>query len=100
IYTGPPDFNGDGRGDIMFRYTQRTWHEGQQNYTFVTRLMAICPGGPTFGADASASTSPPFGDMHGHGRTDIFYAVGFAAAAYRMRLSTGTSFTAEIPAFS
>jgi RHS repeat-associated protein len=100
IYSSAPDFNGDGRGDIMYRYTTRTWHEGSQTYSFVTRLVAFSPGGTPFSTVMSNSAAPHFGDMNGDGRTDVFYVVGFASAAYRMRLSTGTSFTAEIPAFS
>lgn len=97
IHGGAPDFNGDGRGDVMYRYTVRTWNPELVHYNFVTRLVAICPGGASFVTAASTSTSPQFGDLNGDGRTDLFYIVGGLSAEYRMRLSTGTSFTAEIP---
>lgn len=97
VYSGAPDFNGDGRGDLMYRYSRRFWNPEFQSYDVITTLVAMCPGGPTFSTAASTSTSPHFGDMNGDGRTDLFYIVGGASSSYRMRLSTGTAFTAEIP---
>lgn len=91
-----PDFNGDGRGDLIFRHTKRNPIDGTipLQYTFMRKIEAVCPGGFSFTVttpDAAGSLS--WGDFNGDGKTDILYLN--QSGNIVARFSTGAGFTAE-----
>lgn len=65
-----PDMNGDGRGDVLFRTTQRVWDDETQSYRWTFRRMHfVCTG--SWGAtvtNPNASSTPYFGDFNGDAR--------------------------------
>jgi RHS repeat-associated protein len=91
-----PDFNGDGRGDVIFRHTKRNLIDGTipPQYTFMRKLEIVCPGG--FSATVTtpdAAGSLNWGDFNGDGKSDILYLnqSGNVVVQY----STGTGLTGE-----
>lgn len=92
-----PDFNGDGRGDVVFRTTERIPIDGTvpQQYTFVRRLVVICAGGFSFTVTIpnNGAGAPLHGDFNGDGKSDILYLNGSTNLV--ARFSTGAGMTAE-----
>jgi RHS repeat-associated protein len=89
-----PDFNGDGRDDVVYRHTQRVWIDGTSppQYTFTRTLEVVCAGGFSFSASAlNAAGELYYGDFNGDGKSDLFYLnnTGNLVA----RFSTGAGFT-------
>lgn len=93
-----PDFNGDGRDDLIFRWSSRRWIPnsdtgGIWRYTYSYTVM--CPGGwnLTFTTSAAAS-KPQFGDFNGDGKSDLFYYD--QSGTIYVKYSTGLGFTAAV----
>ncbi|MBP9592354.1 MAG: VCBS repeat-containing protein, partial [Steroidobacteraceae bacterium] len=117
-----PDFNGDGRADLVYRHTLRfsntlappeqteTDADAESNaeadsqaeaagYNYVYTIMVVCQGGSTFGSwSADAASAPYFGDFNGDGKSDILYYD--SSGTLRYRFSRGTSFASEANAGS
>lgn len=90
-----PDFNGDGRDDVVFRHTQRVPIDGTvpQEYTFSRSLEVVCSGGFSFTANAlNAAGVLSYGDFNGDGMSDLLYLNN--AGNIVARFSTGAGFTA------
>lgn len=89
------DFNGDGRGDFVYRHTSRIWDDEQQHYITTPRVSILCIG--AWGIDAawlSGSTQLFFGDFNGDGKTDVLHNT---VSGYAMQFSAGTFLTADTP---
>jgi YD repeat-containing protein len=116
-----PDFNGDGRDDLIFRRFKRISTQfvappapesvdaGESDpgdgsalaadYNYQYHLDVVCPGvAACFTATAGLTSDPAFGDFNGDGLSDILYLDG--AGLWQYRFSTGTSFTAALSAGS
>ena len=116
-----PDFNGDGRDDLIFRRFKRISTQfaapaapesieagesdpGDGNalaadYNYQYHLDVVCPGVTAcFTTTAGLTSDPAFGDFNGDGLSDILYLDG--AGLWQYRFSTGTSFTAALSAGS
>ncbi|MGH8175112.1 MAG: FG-GAP-like repeat-containing protein, partial [Steroidobacter sp.] len=90
-----PDFNGDGRGDLVYRLTRRRFNEGSGQYTFFRSLVVVCPGAWSASlTNPNASGVPFFGDANGDGKSDLFYLNQLGSLA--VRFSTGTGLTPEL----
>ncbi len=90
-----PDFNGDGRGDFVYRRTTREWDPEFQQYNFFRALVANAT--LTWGAsmpNPNAAGTPTYGDFNGDGKSDILYLsqTGNLVA----RFSTGAGLTSEV----
>jgi RHS repeat-associated protein len=85
-----PDFNGDGRGDLVYRYKTRSGPQLIQKQFFVV----LCPGAAAcLSQELTVGGAPYFGDLNGDGLSDLIYLDQYGI--YRYRFSTGTSFTGE-----
>lgn len=92
-----PDFNGDGRGDLLFRSTHRIWISDPEigGWRYSSGIQVICPGSWSYGVGGTfADSSPYFGDFNGDGKTDLVYYN--QSSQMRMRFSTGTALGLEI----
>ena len=95
-----PDFNGDGRGDLVYRHEKRTWQEPLGSYAMTRTMRALCAGGGcSFAQNLPGGAGPPsFGDFNGDGLTDLFYYSGPTQlpnnAMWWYAFSRGTSFLA------
>ncbi|MCX7054479.1 MAG: FG-GAP-like repeat-containing protein, partial [Proteobacteria bacterium] len=108
-----PDFNGDGRRDLVYRRFKRistalaappgSEAVVQENlaggetlaagYNYQYHLDVVCPGVTAcFTTTAGLAGRPYFGDFNGDGLSDLFYLDG--AGLWQYRFSTGTGFTA------
>jgi len=93
-----PDFNGDGRGDLVYRHEKRTWQEPLGSYAMTRTMRALCAGGGcSFAQNLPGGAGPPgFGDFNGDGLTDLFYYSGPTQlpnnAMWWYAFSRGTSF--------
>lgn len=93
-----PDFNGDGRADLVYRQTMQIVEPGLPT-TVYSDIVVVCQGGARFGSWSSNATSEPyFGDFNGDGRSDIFYYD--SSGRWRYRYSRGTSFGPAVDAGS
>jgi RHS repeat-associated protein len=88
-----PDFNGDGRGDFLYRRTTRTWDGEFQQYRFTRAIIVHATGTWTsqVGTTANAAGDVSFGDFNGDGKTDIVYLA--QTGGLHARFSTGTGLT-------
>ncbi len=97
-----PDFNGDGRGDIVYRHELRTWQQQLGSYAMTRTMRALCAGGGcSFAQNLLGGAGPPsFGDFNGDGLTDLFYyggqTAGVGSANWWYAFSRGTSFAAPV----
>ncbi len=107
-----PDFNGDGREDIVYRHRMRINNSLMVNesssqapsgstdpsaaaagFNYFYAIKVACPGVTDCLTGASGlSDTPYFGDFNGDGKDDIFY--WDEDFVWRYRFSTGTGFTA------
>jgi YD repeat-containing protein len=86
------DFNGDGRGDFIYRSQSRVWDDEQQKYIVSLRVTAFCVGAWQIDATwLAGSQALFFGDFNGDGKTDVLYRD--AVGSHRMQFSTGKFFT-------
>jgi RHS repeat-associated protein len=86
-----PDFNGDGRGDIVYQQVTRVWHP--LNGWMTNRAMyAKCPVAGCYFAEnlPSGAGITSFGDFNGDGLTDLFFYKGVGAGSWAYALSRGT----------
>jgi RHS repeat-associated protein len=96
-----PDFNGDGRGDIIYEQVIREFHP-LTGWNTQRTLRAKCAGdGCFFSKNLPGGASPPtFGDFNGDGLTDIFFYSGPTQipnnSAWWYALSRGTDFAAAV----
>ena len=88
-----PDFNGDGRGDFLYRRTTRTWNGETQQYTFNRAIIVHATGtwNTSVNTTANAAGDVSFGDFNGDGKTDILYLA--QSGGLVARFSTGTGLT-------
>jgi len=92
-----PDFNGDGRGDIVYQHSVRSIVDGAGTSNYRRSYAVYCPGGMKFGTRSDASgVATAFGDFNADGLTDLLYFRGGANPAMVVRFSAGTSFTDEV----
>jgi len=97
-----PDFNGDGRGDVLYRHEKRTWQPALGSYAMTRTMRALCAGsGCSFSQNLPGGAGPPsFGDFNGDGLTDLFYyggqTAGVGSANWWYAFSRGTSFAAPV----
>jgi RHS repeat-associated protein len=92
-----PDFNGDGRGDLIFRHTERVWIDGTSppQYNFTRTLEVVCAGGFSFTATAlNTAGELYYGDFNGDGKSDVFYLNNSGNLVARFSTGAGlTNFT-------
>jgi RHS repeat-associated protein len=88
-----PDFNGDGRGDFLYRRTTRTWDGEFQEWRFTRAIVVHATGTWTssVGVSANAPGDSTYGDFNGDGKTDIVYLSQNSGLV--ARFSTGTGLT-------
>jgi RHS repeat-associated protein len=79
-----PDFDGDGRRDLVF-----TSSEGQR------RLNVVSPAGFTFSVQMRVGTMAAWGDFNGDGYTDLLYNSGVEGGNF-VRYGSGTLFSAPV----
>jgi hypothetical protein len=92
-----PDFNGDGRGDFMYRRVDRVFIDGPNIWqmTYYTAAHFAGEGGSMF-VGSSSSTTSTYGDFNGDGFTDMIYIA--SATGSRMRFGTGNGFSIDVVA--
>ena len=94
-----PDFNGDGRGDYIYQ-TKKRINTADPNdppdYLFQYSTEVVCPGAWAASAGKAAAGAEYFGDFNADSMDDFIYQD--TGAAYRLRLSRGTSFAANLAA--
>lgn len=89
-----PDFNGDGRGDLVLRRTTRVLNETTGTYQFFRTIQVLCTGAWTSSvSNPNASSSPIYGDFNGDGMSDLLYVSGSGMLA--VRFSTGATLTSD-----
>jgi len=93
---GVPDFNGDGRGDIIYQRIGRTGDPPDSPYAFNYQSNVLCTGAWLATAGRGASGVEYFGDFNGDQMDDFIFLN--QSALWQLRLSRGTSFTADIGA--
>ena len=98
-----PDFNGDGRGDVVYRHEKRAWNAELGKWDYTRTMRAFCAGGGcSFSQNLPGGAGPPsFGDFNGDGLTDLFYYSGqinsqVGSATWWYAFSRGTSFAAPV----
>jgi RHS repeat-associated protein len=92
-----PDFNGDGRDDLVYRKYIRQRIDGTPNYHFMYRLVVNCPGvTDCLTSAAGVASEPYFGDFNDDGLTDLLYYDD--DGAWKYRFSTGTGFESPLSA--
>jgi RHS repeat-associated protein len=98
-----PDFNGDGRGDIVYRHESRIWNAELGKWDYTRTMRALCAGdGCSFSQNLPGGAGlPSFGDFNGDGLTDLFYYSGQInsvpnSAAWWYAFSRGTDFAAPV----
>lgn len=96
VHAGEPDFNGDGRSDLLYRRVDRVFVDGPPSFwqhTYFT--VAVSPGATSSGyVTTSPSTPPTYADFNGDGATDVMYVTSATTSA--MRFGTGTGFTGSV----
>ena len=92
-----PDFNGDGRGDIVYQHSVRSIVDGPGTSNYRRAYSVYCPGGMKLGTRIDSSgVATAFGDFNADGLTDLLYFRGGLSPATVVRFSAGTSFTDEV----
>jgi RHS repeat-associated protein len=90
-----PDFNGDGRGDMVIRRTTRQLNPETGQYTFTRFLDAYITGaGITSVSGPNAAGAPTYGDFNGDDKSDLLYLA--QAGGLWARFGTGTGLTTDV----
>ncbi len=90
-----PDFNGDGKGDFVYRLTNRVLNQETGQYTFFRFLALVCPGAPCAAiSNPNAAGVPTHGDFNGDGKSDLLYLA--QSGGLIARFSTGTGLTGPV----
>ncbi|HSC08278.1 MAG TPA: FG-GAP-like repeat-containing protein [Steroidobacteraceae bacterium] len=93
-----PDFDGDGRGDIVYQMVVRIWNEITWQYNYSARVL--CSSGCNLiTTTGTVASSVFFGDFNGDRMDDLLYYTS-AGTTYKARFSRGTSFGSEILALT
>lgn len=90
-----PDFNGDGRGDFVYRLTTREWDQEFQQYNIHRYLVAYAT--QTWAAqiaNPNAAGEITFGDFNGDGKSDVLYLSQTGGLV--ARFSTGAGLAPEV----
>jgi hypothetical protein len=89
-----PDFNGDGRGDIVWQQVIRIWNE--ISWQFIYNGGVLCTGAWSMGFPIGSANSPVyFGDFNGDRQDDLLYYTT-TGTTFKVRFSRGTSFGSDI----
>ena len=93
-----PDFNGDGRGDVVYQQVVRIWNEITWQYNYSAGVF--CPGAWSMSTTTGSPTSAVyFGDFNGDRTDDLLYYTS-TGTTFKVRYSSGTGFTGEILALT
>lgn len=96
IHASEPDFNGDGRDDLIYRRSDRVFIDGPNpRYQFTYFNIIETPGAVSSWYSTTAPSSAPyFGDFNGDGASDVVYLAN-SGLAYA-RFGTGVGFSGTI----
>lgn len=90
-----PDFNGDGRDDLLYQVTSRVFIDGPPNfwqYSYYTAAHTPGSGGTQFSSGNIGQ--PTYGDFNGDGFSDLLFII--SATGSRITYGTGTGFAGSV----